>query len=89
MKISDLKYNDTVILRCGMKCIFNKFNFPNSNNFIPKEDHLSVFLVNKDSNLYIARLCYYNDDLTYKYNEIFDIIKIIRNGKEQQQILCN
>lgn len=66
-----------------MKCVFNNHNLPNTDDFIPKEEHLSVFLVNKQSKLFIARLCYYNDDLTYKYDEIFDIIKIIRNGKEQ------
>lgn len=82
MNINDLKYNDTVILRCGMKCIFNNRNLPNTDDFIPKKEHLSIFLVNKQSKLFIARLYCYNDDLTYKYNEIFDIIKIIRNGKE-------
>lgn len=85
LTLKHLHFNDVVTLRCGMKCILYRYGVFKKYK-IKSHDILFVDLINVDSSLYIARLCYYNNDLTCEISKDLDIVKIgernVRNESE-------
>lgn len=85
LTVKHLHFNDIVTLRCGMKCVLYQHGVLKKYK-IKSHDILFVDLIDVDSGLYMAKLRYYNKDLTCEISKGLDIVKIgernVRNESE-------